>query len=345
MYTIRNTERNNQRASEFETKSLLYLIALDSDKDEIAFLFIDCFNDVTGANDGCSSMWDVQSKGVSSLRPKTLGGALVTLFQNHQSTLPLSESILFIPRLKEGYLVDESLGSFELDNFKVQHRKKLREGLADEYAKREGVTETTPQAEAALDSFLASVKFVVASQGGGDYVRDVVEFKDKSIKSNALYSEVFREIRDRQTALKNICIEGETITSPVDMLGFNKHFRKNDITILVINRLIGMDVFSTQAPPVSYTPELDGMDLDDRKDLIQQNHESLARTLFDKNNRSEFWRLLESIVRITTDSPNIAPREMLNQLPADSIARLYTLDMHSVLFLISLVKDGLSNDN
>lgn len=343
VYMVRNTERNNQKASEFETKSLLYLMAVDCDADEIAFLFIDCFNDVTGANNGCSSLWDVQSKGVSSLRPKTLGASLVTLFQNHQSALPLSGSILFIPKLKEGHLVDESLGAFGLDNVQTKKQSKLREGLAEEYASREGLVEATTEVEAAMDSFLACVRFVVAIQESEGYVRDIVEFKDKGIKSDELYREIFREIRDRQTALKNICIEGKTIFSPADMLEFGKHFKKSEITILVINRLVGMDLFSTDAVPVSYTVELDGMDLDDRKDLLQLNHESLARTLFDKSNRSAFWWLLEEIVRITKDSPDIEPRELRNQLPSDLIASVHALDEQSVLFLISLIKDGLSN--
>jgi len=219
VYTVRNTERTNQKASDFETKSLLYLIAVDRDADEIAFLFIDCFNDVTGANTGCSSLWDVQSKGVSSLRPKTLGASLVTLFQNHQSALPLSRSILFIPKLKEGYLINESLEVFGLDNFQDKKQSTLRKGLQEEYASREGLVKATPEVDVAMASFLAGVRFVVASQEGEGYVRDIVEFKDKNIKSDELYREIFREIRDRQTALKNICIEGETISSPAEMLG------------------------------------------------------------------------------------------------------------------------------
>lgn len=345
MYTIRNTERTNEKASEFETKSLLYLIAVDREADEITFLFIDCFNDVTGANIGCSSLWDVQSKGVNSLRPKTLGTSLVTLFMNHQSALPLSESILFIPKLKEGYLIDESVGVFGFDNIQANKQSKLREGLAEAYASREGLVETTPEVESAMDCFLAGVRFVVASQESEGYVRDVVEFKDKNIKSDKLYREIFREIRDRQTALKNICIEGKCISSPANMLAFRKHFKKSEITILVINRLVGMDVFNTDAVPVSYTAELDGMNLEDRKDLLQHNNEALARTLFDKNNRSAFWNLLEEIVRISEDSPDIAPRELRNQLPSVLTANVHALDDQSILFLISLIKDGLSNAN
>jgi len=345
VYTVRNTERNSQTTAEFETKSLLYLIAVDRHTDEISLLFIDCFNDVTGANNGCTKLWDVQSKGVNNLRPKTLGKSLVTLFLNHQASLPLSQSILFIPKLKEGYLVDEEQETFGLENIQTQKQGKLRDGLREEYLRRENLARTTPAIESAIDIFLANVKFVVATQESESYVKDVIEFKDKDIKSDELYREIFREIRDCQTTLKNTCIEGKTISNPIDMLEFRKHFKKSDITILVINRLVGTSVFNGEALPVSYTPELDGMDLEDRKDLLQHNHESLARTLFDKNNRSAFWRLLERIVRMTKDCPTSPPRELLSKLPAGLIANVHTLDKGSVLFLCCLVKEGLNNAN
>ncbi len=46
-YTFKNTEINNKKASDFETKSLLYLI---SRKKEIEYVTFDCFNDVSGVN-------------------------------------------------------------------------------------------------------------------------------------------------------------------------------------------------------------------------------------------------------------------------------------------------------
>ncbi len=46
-YTFKNTEINNKKASDFETKSLLYLIG---NKKEIEYVTFDCFNDVSGVN-------------------------------------------------------------------------------------------------------------------------------------------------------------------------------------------------------------------------------------------------------------------------------------------------------
>jgi len=51
MYVFKNTERNNSKASQYETKSLLYLIGLRADREKISILAIDCFNDITGLSD------------------------------------------------------------------------------------------------------------------------------------------------------------------------------------------------------------------------------------------------------------------------------------------------------
>ena len=50
MYTFKNTEINNKKASDFETKSMLYLLGMRSDSKEIDLIAVDCFNDVTGLN-------------------------------------------------------------------------------------------------------------------------------------------------------------------------------------------------------------------------------------------------------------------------------------------------------
>lgn len=62
MYTFKNTEINNKKASDFETKSMLYLLGMRSDSEEIEIITVDCFNDATGSNTDFSKLWDVQSK-------------------------------------------------------------------------------------------------------------------------------------------------------------------------------------------------------------------------------------------------------------------------------------------
>lgn len=62
MYIIKNTERNNETASEYETKSLLYLMSMRQDSSEMELFIIDCFNDVSGSNNEVDKIWDLQTK-------------------------------------------------------------------------------------------------------------------------------------------------------------------------------------------------------------------------------------------------------------------------------------------
>ena len=118
MYIFETTEQNNAKANDFETKSLLYLMSFKSDSTDIDSFFVDCFNDITGVSNDLLKLWDVQSKNVASLTPRTIGRHLITLFQNFISPLEFYEYILFIPKLKEDYLNDITLTEFKIDNFK-----------------------------------------------------------------------------------------------------------------------------------------------------------------------------------------------------------------------------------
>ncbi len=97
-YILKNTEINNKKASEFETKSLLYLIGFRKDSSEVSLISIDCINDVTGVNENFDKLWDVQAKNHSTISPKRLGKFLFTLFDNHISDINFYEYILFVPR-------------------------------------------------------------------------------------------------------------------------------------------------------------------------------------------------------------------------------------------------------
>ena len=83
MYKFKTSEQNNDKATEFETKSLLYLLTKIKGHSGISLFIIDCFNDVTGVSENYSDSWDIQSKNVASLTPRTVGKALYTLFANY----------------------------------------------------------------------------------------------------------------------------------------------------------------------------------------------------------------------------------------------------------------------
>ena len=109
MYTIKNTEKNNEKASDYETFSLLYLLGVRSDKNDIDLVLIDCFNDVTGTDENVSRLWDVQSKGHKSNTPLKVGEHLVTLYANYLSEFPFSFLILFLEIVDSIHVIDDNI--------------------------------------------------------------------------------------------------------------------------------------------------------------------------------------------------------------------------------------------
>ena len=85
----------NEKATEFETKSLLYLLSMREDSREINTFIIDCFKDVTDETEICDKLWDVQTKGIKTLKPLTIGESLITLFENYLSLINFDFYILF----------------------------------------------------------------------------------------------------------------------------------------------------------------------------------------------------------------------------------------------------------
>ncbi|KPY95729.1 hypothetical protein [Pseudomonas syringae group genomosp. 3] len=209
MYTFKNTERNNNKASQYETKSLLYMIGLRPDKKQISILAIDCFNDVTGLSAG-GKLWDLQSKGEANLTPHKIGKYLYTLYCNCHSVFKFHTFIFFMPVLKDSYLLRDAGYFYGMENFKVAEQDKIILGLSKELIRVHGVAHR-PE----IESFLERVLFVEDRELSHNYVKNVMAFKGRDKKPDIFYDEIFKEIRDRQIVKKASCIEGMTIARPL----------------------------------------------------------------------------------------------------------------------------------
>ena len=112
VYTFTRTERNNLKASDFETKSLLFLASNNTKYKNISFLTVDCFNDVSGICDK-ENIWDVQSKGEKNLTPRKIGCYLISLYENYISSFSgfFQEFLFFMPPVKIGYLNNSNIDS------------------------------------------------------------------------------------------------------------------------------------------------------------------------------------------------------------------------------------------
>ena len=102
----------------------------------ISLFTIDCFNGVTGVSENYSDSWDIQSKNVASLTPRTVGKALYTLFANYVSDIPFGHFILYLPQLKESYVENISTEVFDISNFKKTKVLDVKAGLIADIERR-----------------------------------------------------------------------------------------------------------------------------------------------------------------------------------------------------------------
>ena len=338
MYTFKNTEINNKKASDFETKSMLYLLGMRGDSGEIEIVTIDCFNDVTGSNEDFSKLWDVQSKNHSSLPPSKIGESLSTLYNNYVSSISFIDYILFIPKLNRDYLIDGSLNVYGYNNIHDKQKKGIEKKLKEKINGNK-----SGNSPPLFSDFLSQVTFVEDNKRVSTYIKRISRFKNKKSVSEEIYQRIFDEIRNAQTSLKNSCIENEVITHPSEVLRFNRHISKSTISTLLISRLVGINVFSFAGVPIPFIPFVVGKDEEEIKDLLQECNENLSRAFFDKNGCKEFWKVSEMMVGMLKANLDASVSDIYNQLESATKIRTPYLTPETLQYMISLVKTGLEN--
>ena len=339
MYTFRNTERNNKKASEFETKSLLYLFSMIDDSEEIETVAVDCFNDVTGGCSGFNKLWDVQSKNHSTLNPAKIGKSLLTLYNNHLSDIEFYKLILFTPKLKRDYLVNANLTTYNFSNFKDKIGVSIRKKLTEEINGDKSVVKPP-----SIDDFLNLVFFVEDELECIEYIRKLSKFKNHTSVPSILYESMFTEIRDKQSALKNSYVENETVNFSYEVLDFNRHINKLDLHTLIISRLVGIDVFKNRMIPIPFSPIISGLGQENIKDIILECNSNLSRCFFDKNGSADFWSVSEFIVS-QVNCKNYDLENIYSNLTRSIKFKDIYLNAVTVKYLISLIITGLNNDN
>lgn len=341
-YVFEYTEKTAEKASEFETKALLYLIGIDKDKKKISLTFIDCFNDVTGTDKNSSALWDIQSKGVANMSPSQIGRSLITLLLNSLSNLNFCKFALFMPEPKPEYLVRTELTEFGIDNLEPI-QDKIRSGLKKEWLKRRELSALNTIQELELDKFLQKIRFIADKSSNKDYIKNITPFKSSNIKKDEFYNTIFREIKEQQTLKKLSSIHHSKITKIAEALAFERHINSLDLSKLIINRIVGHDVFKFKLIPLNFLPEISGLSKDSVTELVFVCNQQIAKAFFDKNKRVIFWDFLESALLNISKNPNFSSREIYEE--AQQIKGFENSSLYGMpgIFFISIVMDGLEN--
>lgn len=317
---------------------MLYLLGMRSDSNEIEIITVDCFNDVTGSNDDFSKLWDVQSKNHSNLPPSKIGESLSTLYDNYVSSFSFCDYILFIPKLTRDYLIDESLNIYKYENVNEKQKKGIEKKLQEKINGNK-----SRKIPPLFFDFLSKVTFVEDNKKISTYIKRLSRFKNTKAVPEEIYDSIFNEIRDAQSSLKNSYIENEKISHPSEVLIFKRHITKSVINTLLINRLVGIDIFSFPGVPIPFVSFIAGKDEEEIKDLLQECNENLSLAFFDKNGCKEFWRLSEMIIGMVKDNSEGSVSDIYGQLESKAKIKTAYLTPETLQYMIALIKTGLDN--
>ena len=175
--------------------------------------------------------------------------------------------------------------------------------------------------------------------------KPIIEFKNVSKLDAEFLNRIFDEICAQQATKKIKNVYGQEVASIQETEKLEKNIYRKDIELLVVNRVIGNDLFSSKGIPLYFIHEVQGMDEEDIADLIQECQTQISRTLFNKNNKRAFWLLLEEVMTTLEKNPSAGIRAIFEKMTAQTKNRLFTLDESALLYLMALVKEGLKNEN
>lgn len=318
---------------------MLYLLGVHEENNEITLIAVDCFNDVTGMNEDFSKLWDIQSKNHKSLPPSKIGESLSTLYDNFISTISFYDYILFIPKLKKEYLLDNSYSAYGYSNI----NKKQKDGIEKKLKEKINGNNSGKTPPLFFD-FLNQVTFVEDNKRVSTYIKKLSKFKKTRSIPESVYQAIFNEIRNAQSSLKNSYIENEKIKHPSEVIRLNRHINKSEIHTLLISRLIGVDdVFAFPGVPTPFLEYIAGQKEEDVKDLLQECNENLSRAFFDKNGCKEFWAVSEKVITTLKEEPNNSVEQTYSELVDCVDIKSPHLSIDTVKYLISLVITGLGN--
>ena len=345
MYKFLYTERNNEKATEFETKSLLYLLSMREDSNEIDTFLIDCFNDVTGTNKNFNKLWDIQSKGVKSLNSKKIGKALITLFENYKSDINFDFYILFFPQINSIYFINDNQTVFGIENFKENHIQKIKNGLLEEYINRHQEESISDNIEQEIEEFIKKVNFVIAEDNKSKYIKNIMDLKKAFQKDDEFFNSIFDDIRDKQSALKNISIHLKQIEEVSEVLNFKKFLKKQDIEMLVVDRIVGTNIFKNRRVPIGFVQYIEGLEQDEIRNIIQKCDSEVSLMLFNNSDKNDFWIFFEKIYLLIKNNMYSDINSVFNKVKNEKVVKNNVLSEISTKYFILLIEEGVRDEN
>lgn len=341
-YVVASTEKLKKTASETETKALLYLMNKRTDSDQIYYFIVDFFNDVTGMDSWGKKLWDVQSKANKNITPKALGRELVTLYKNFLSEFEFEVFILFVGGVSNSICKDSTKSVFGIENLKETAIVKIKEGLIDE-GKKKTYIEKAKLVDTNINDFLKRVLVVTDNgQKPHEYIGEIVKQYPRLKADEERLTAIFNEIRDAQASLKHSSVENVEIHYPEEALEYYRYLTAKRVRLMIIQRLIGSDILSSEAP-LSFSDVLNHCPIGRRRSMIEECQQNVVRIFFHSSGKEDYWRLLEKIYDLTLEYPDSDLNFLYKKLiEGEDFTSLYPdFDVLSMKFFIAKIKDGI----
>lgn len=339
-YKVQSSEKLRKKASDTETKALLYLMNFYNDSDDIHYFIVDFFNDLTGMDRFSQKLWDLQSKGTSNSSASSIGRELVTLFKNYCSNFNFHKYILFLGGVPDTFRNDSTKDIFDKSNIKIKALTSLKKGL-----KNECLTKTYMDASLAtdgrIDDFLNKVSFVIDNKMPSEYIKSIIKIHSSLMPEDYVLTGIFNEIRDTQASKKHISVvEGIIIDTTDQALNYYRHLTNGEIKLFVLGRIINRNPFD-QGCPLPFIPIYNQFPEEKRKEALDDCKIALTRALFNKNCADNFWMLFSYIYKLIFLNPNYGVEEIYQNLDMKIASSCYDFDVLSLKYFISTVKEGI----
>ncbi|MCQ2434285.1 MAG: hypothetical protein MJ062_03495 [Oscillospiraceae bacterium] len=343
-YTVRSSERTRSSGAEYETKALLYLMNLRSDSNDIHYFVVDFFNDLTGMDRFAENLWDMQSKGAKNNSPAAIGKEMVTLFKNYLSDFEFKDYILFLGGVSTTVRKDNSKDIFDISNIQDSALIKVKEGLKKEALDKTYINDFDVTDEN-IDEFLKKVLFVVDDKPSSEYVKAIIKDHPAIIPEEKILNAIFNEIRNAQSELKNTVVEGVVIQTTDEVLKYCRHLTNNEIRLMTLNRIINRNPVEKSSVPPSFIPIYSTWVPEKQREMLDECIQTLCKALFNKNAAAEFWGLFENIYSLIVSNPTYTVQQIYQSLDVEKRNASPDFDAISLKYFISVVKDGVQNDN
>lgn len=343
MYTVNRTEQNRGVAEEYETRAMLYL--LNTNK-ELDIFLIDTFNDVSGSNMDFKYIVDAQAKGHKSFSPKKIGESLITLFQNHISSIKFEKYILYCKYINTNYIINKSLAKnavniYTINDFVEKAQSSIIDSLRAVYNNIQENNNYDNIRDNIIKDFFKRLIFVEDLSLQSDLIKTSIDLKTIKLMDNKKLDAIFKEISTKREELKRINIEGVVICKAQECLEYNKYLERKTIESLILSRVIGYDLFNDKkffTPSFAYV--IRNLDDEKTKDLIIEVNSDISKAYFDINNPKSFFECIDFIMEKIKYTNNV--EEIYSQYVINVKKKPKFLRELSTKYLISMIVDNIN---